>query len=150
MVSNARLDLPDPESPVTTMRRSRGTSSEMSRRLCTRAPCTAMVVRTAFGAPWPSPFEEGEEDAAFFRFRFPAGLEVIGWFSRVEERQFLHVEVALLREAYRRAGLAEESLVRQVLTGGGHAAHVEVPLEMVLDVPARPRLADLAQVVEHQ
>src|SRR5206468_8039396 len=45
MVSNARLDLPEPESPVTTMSRSRGISTEMFLRLCTRAPCTAMVVR---------------------------------------------------------------------------------------------------------
>jgi hypothetical protein len=33
MVSNARLDLPDPERPVTTMRLSRGISTEMFFRL---------------------------------------------------------------------------------------------------------------------
>src|SRR5687767_7454609 len=47
MVSNARLDLPEPESPVTTTRLSRGISSEMFFRLCTRAPWTAIVVRAA-------------------------------------------------------------------------------------------------------
>ena len=52
MVSNARLDLPEPESPVMTIRLSRGISSEMFFRLCTRAPCTAIVVRgAAFTAP---------------------------------------------------------------------------------------------------
>src|SRR4249920_771354 len=46
MVSNARLDLPEPESPVTTISLSRGISTEMFLRLWTRAPCTATVVRT--------------------------------------------------------------------------------------------------------
>src|SRR2546427_320609 len=38
MVSNASDDLPDPESPVKTMIRSRGSSSETFFRLCSRAP----------------------------------------------------------------------------------------------------------------
>src|SRR6476660_4424412 len=38
MVSNARLDLPEPDRPVNTIRESRGRSSEMSLRLCSRAP----------------------------------------------------------------------------------------------------------------
>src|SRR5680860_791258 len=38
MVSKARLDLPDPERPVMTMKRSRGSLREMSLRLCSRAP----------------------------------------------------------------------------------------------------------------
>src|SRR3954451_11927657 len=38
MVSNAKLDLPDPESPGNTISASRGRSSETSRRLCSRAP----------------------------------------------------------------------------------------------------------------
>ena len=49
MVSKARLDLPDPESPVTTISRSRGISTEMFLRLCTRAPWTAIVVRADAG-----------------------------------------------------------------------------------------------------
>src|SRR3954449_5656503 len=38
IVSNASDDLPDPESPVNTIRESRGRSSETSLRLCSRAP----------------------------------------------------------------------------------------------------------------
>src|SRR6185369_6845526 len=124
MVSNARLDLPDPDSPVTTTRRSRGISTEMFLRLWTRAPCTATVVRAAaFGA--------------FFGFCFPAVLEAIPRLSRVEEGDFLHLDVAPLRELDRRGRLADQALVREVLAGRGHVAHVEVPLEMVLDLGAR-------------
>src|SRR3954447_16152608 len=38
IVSNARLDLPDPDRPVNTIRESRGSSSDTSLRLCSRAP----------------------------------------------------------------------------------------------------------------
>src|SRR5215212_5827155 len=38
IVSNASDDLPDPDRPVNTIRESRGRSSEMSLRLCSRAP----------------------------------------------------------------------------------------------------------------
>src|SRR3954467_14829344 len=38
IVSNARLDLPDPDRPVNTISESRGRSSETSLRLCSRAP----------------------------------------------------------------------------------------------------------------
>src|SRR5438445_11679982 len=100
MVSKARLDLPEPESPVTTMRLSRGISSEMFLRLCTRAPCTAIVVRAAaFGAPLlpfdpcsAPPWEGGEvEGAAFLRLRFTAALEAILGFPHVEECEFLYL-----------------------------------------------------------
>src|SRR5579875_576232 len=40
IVSKARLDLPDPDSPVNTIRESRGRSIETSLRLCSRAPRT--------------------------------------------------------------------------------------------------------------
>src|ERR1700749_1250287 len=40
MVSKARLDLPLPDSPVKTIRASRGRSRLTSRRLCSRAPRT--------------------------------------------------------------------------------------------------------------
>ena len=40
MVSKARLDLPLPDSPVMTVSRSRGSSTVMSLRLCSRAPRT--------------------------------------------------------------------------------------------------------------
>src|SRR5271157_1971946 len=42
MMSKARLDLPDPESPVTTVRVPRGISTSMFFRLCCRAPRTVM------------------------------------------------------------------------------------------------------------
>ena len=42
MVSNASEDLPEPLSPVMTTRRSRGISTEMFLRLCSRAPVTAI------------------------------------------------------------------------------------------------------------
>src|SRR6266516_4833721 len=110
MVSKARLDLPEPERPVTTMRLSRGISSEMFLRLCTRAPCTAIVVRAAvFGAVFPP-------------FRFTAALEAIPGSPHVEECEFLHFEVALLREVDGRRGLADQPLVRQVLARRGPAA----------------------------
>src|SRR4051794_12756213 len=40
MVSKARLDLPEPDRPVITVRLSRGISTSMSFRLCSRAPRT--------------------------------------------------------------------------------------------------------------
>src|SRR5829696_2409478 len=40
IVSKARLDLPEPDSPVNTIRLSRGRSRWMSLRLCSRAPRT--------------------------------------------------------------------------------------------------------------
>src|SRR5215208_2357686 len=42
MVSKAREDLPEPESPVITVKRSRGMSTLMFFRLCWRAPLTLM------------------------------------------------------------------------------------------------------------
>src|SRR5207245_1040328 len=42
IVSNARLDLPLPDSPVITIRRSRGSATVMSLRLCSRAPRTTI------------------------------------------------------------------------------------------------------------
>ena len=47
IVSKARLDLPDPDSPVKTISASRGRSSETSLRLCSRAP--RMIRRSATG-----------------------------------------------------------------------------------------------------
>ena len=43
MVSNASDDFPDPDSPVKTIRRSRGSSIETFLRLCSRAPRTTSV-----------------------------------------------------------------------------------------------------------
>jgi hypothetical protein len=44
-VSNASELLPEPESPVTTVRVLRGIDTETLRRLCCRAPRTSMCVR---------------------------------------------------------------------------------------------------------
>src|SRR3954454_21455742 len=43
MGANASDDLPEPERPVKTMSLSRGSSREMLRRLCSRAPRMVMV-----------------------------------------------------------------------------------------------------------
>src|SRR6516162_6071668 len=98
MVSNARLDLPEPESPVTTMSLSRGISTEMFLRLCTRAPCTAMVVRAE----------------ALDEFRLAGDLEAIRSLLEVKEGQFLHFDVALLGEVHRCGGLADKPQVGQI------------------------------------
>src|SRR5262249_7570016 len=102
MVSNARLDLPDPESPVTTTRLSRGISTEMFLRLWTRAPCPAMVVGTAGRRFWSRLVMCGIDDSARSRAARPI---------EVEERQFLDLERALLRQPDRRRGLADQALV---------------------------------------
>src|SRR5215467_3323778 len=71
MVSKARLDLPEPDRPVITMSLSRGISSEMFLRLCTRAPCTATVVRAVDrGAATPL------EERFFFMGRSPCAVSL--------------------------------------------------------------------------
>src|SRR4051794_22541887 len=50
IVSKARLDLPEPDKPVNTIRASRGRSRLTSRRLCSRAP--RIVKRSATGQPF--------------------------------------------------------------------------------------------------
>src|ERR1035437_569898 len=51
MVSKGSEDLPEPESPVTTVRVLRGMATEMLRRLCWRAPRTVMwVIAMRFGS----------------------------------------------------------------------------------------------------
>src|SRR6516225_3472234 len=99
MVSNARLDLPEPESPVTTTSLSRGISTEMFLRLWTRAPCTAMVVRAAALDPPRLAFDRG----------------VIRTSLEVEEGQLLHLDVAPPGELHRGGSLADEAQVGQVL-----------------------------------
>src|SRR5215467_8273368 len=47
IVSKARLDLPEPDSPVNAIRESLGRSSETSLRLCSRAPRTTRRSATA-------------------------------------------------------------------------------------------------------
>src|SRR5215471_2240511 len=101
MVSKARLDLPEPESPVTTTRLSRGISSEMFFRLWTRAPCTAIVVRAAV---------------------LVTVREAILWFSpgghrpplqKTKECELLHFDVALPGQTGRGRSLADEPLIRE-------------------------------------
>src|SRR5713101_9035120 len=64
MVSKAREDLPEPESPVMTVRELRGISTLMFLRLCWRAPRTTSFVRPMIpnapstGAPAPSEHTE--------------------------------------------------------------------------------------------
>src|SRR5438552_350594 len=131
MVSNARLDLPEPESPVTTIRLSRASSSDTFFRLWTRAPCTAMVVR----------------GATFAMTGF--GLELIGNLRDVEKSQLLHIHIALFGEPHRQRRLAEEPLVSQILAYPGHAADAEVALEVVFNFGCRARLAHFSQVLDH-
>src|SRR5260370_27434195 len=116
MVSKARLDLPEPDRPVITTSLSRGISTDIFLRLCTRAPFTAMVVR-----------------ATVLAVAMPV-LEFIRLFPQVDERELLHQNVALLREVHGRGGLADEPPVRQVPTRRGHAFHVPVPLAPRLDL----------------
>src|SRR5258708_15562120 len=103
MVSKARLDLPDPERPVITVKLSRGISSEMSLRLWTRAPCTRMVVRRAV-------------------------LAATATLVDIEERQFVNLHVASLREPHRQWRFPDQSLVGQILARAGHLAQTVVPL----------------------
>src|SRR5712691_3435916 len=69
MVSKASDDLPDPESPVKTMIRSRGSSSETFFRLCSRAPritslSLTLVTIPAQGSEHTFPLAGGEPDGA--------------------------------------------------------------------------------------
>src|SRR3954465_2525950 len=137
MVSNARLDLPDPDSPVTTIIRSRGSSTETSRRLWTRAPWTAIVVR---GPGRPAIVLRGPGRSAALAITRLRG----------EERQLFDGDVAPLVQQDRRGRLADQAEVRQVFARGGHAAHIEGLLEVILDVAARPDVAVLAQVGDHR
>src|SRR5579875_1495123 len=67
IVSKARLDLPEPDSPVNTIKASRGRSIEMSLRLCSRAPrttsrsATGPLLSALCGSAW----------ALFVRIMFP-------------------------------------------------------------------------------
>src|SRR5580692_4094900 len=100
MVSNARLDLPEPDRPVTTISLSRGISTEMFFRLCTRAPCTAMVVRAA----------------ALLVAVLVTVWVAIARFLQVDERLLLYQHVAPFRELQRRGSFANQTLVGQVFT----------------------------------
>ncbi len=53
-MSKAKEDLPDPDKPVKTMRESLGNSSEISFKLCSRAPRTINLSATADPCLWGS------------------------------------------------------------------------------------------------
>src|SRR4029077_10511948 len=99
MVSKARLALPEPDSPVITISLSRGISTEMFLRLCTRAPCTAMVVRAA---------------ALPGEFRLAVDLEAIRSILEEKERQLLHFDTAPPGKLHRRRCLADKPLIGQI------------------------------------
>src|SRR5215207_1510645 len=130
MVSNARLDFPEPDNPVTTTRRSRGISTEMFLRLWTRAPWTATVLRTA-----------GRRDRA--------ESPPIGQIRGEKERQFLNVDGAPPREARGDRRLANQGAVGKILAGRDRTAEIEVLLEVILDLLARTRLARVAQILDN-
>src|SRR5579883_2487575 len=132
MVSKARLDLPEPERPVITIRRSRGSSSETFFRLWTRAPCTAIVVRAA-GL------------AAAVRV-----LPGIGWRAPTEKCEFVHVDVAPLGEPDGERRFADQPEVGQVFAGAGNAFDAEVALEVVFDFGGGAGFGDLLQVFENR
>src|SRR5262245_8734651 len=111
MVSNARLDFPEPERPVTTTRQSRGISSEMFLRLWTRAPWTPIVVRAARGAAGTRVSGCRVSGSSGRR----TGSEVIRRLSRMEEGDLLHRGIAPLRQADRGRRFDEQPPVRQVL-----------------------------------
>src|SRR6187455_3233459 len=97
MVSKARLDLPDPDRPVTTTSSSRGISSEMFLRLWTRAPWTAIVVRTAAFLVFPLRFAGISLRRRSLRPPLLVNRRRL-WMTRgrqVDERQLLDFDVAL-------------------------------------------------------
>src|SRR5262245_58844159 len=124
MVSKARLDLPEPESPVTTIRRPRGNSRQTFLRLWTRAPWTAMVVRGA-------------------DFMANLALPGIGNARSAEERHFMDVDVAAFGQPDRERCFADQSLVCKVFACAGHAFDAEVTLEIIFDLGSRASFADL-------
>src|SRR5262249_34655378 len=117
-------------------------------RLWTRAPWTAMVLRAEAFVPPGLAFAFGLP----FAFRLAFALEAIPirWALEGKKGDLLHFDIALPGELHRRGGLADEPLVGQVLARRGDAADVEVPPEVVFDLGARPRLADLAEVLDHR
>src|SRR5689334_5481365 len=139
MVSKARLDFPDPESPVTTVRLLRGISTEMFFKLWTRAPCTATEVRIAGGLEGP-PRRRGEPLAS------PAGLFAIG----KKECELLQRGGAALGRAHGRGRFHDVPLIRQVLTRRRHLDDAVGAGEVAFDFAGRADLARLAEIVEQR
>src|SRR5215813_13666663 len=75
MVSNARLDFPEPERPVTTVSRLRGISRVKSLRLCWRAP---RIVILSIAMKSRAQIEKNCRESRTFHFH--------GWVGRCQVR----------------------------------------------------------------
>src|SRR5215510_15548338 len=117
-----------------TTRLSRGISTEMFFRLCTRVPCTAIVVRT----PLVPTACAG---------RMSALLAIDPTWH--EERELLQRRRAALGGANRRGRLDDQVAIGEIFAGRRDALDSEVAREVVLDVARRSDLAGIAKVVEH-
>ena len=138
MVSKARLDLPEPDRPVTTTRLSRGIS--------TRDVLEVVDARALDG---DRRARGGSLASSRRRTRRHGVASAARSTRQVDERQLLHVDVAPLRQPHRRSTTLPISpwsarYSHAVVT----LADVEVPLEVILDLAARARFAGLAQVVD--
>src|SRR5262245_56783084 len=131
MVSKARLDFPEPDSPVITTRLSRGISTETFLRLWTRAPWTATEVRTA-----------GRRGLVV--------LLPIGQVRREEERELLDVDGAPHRQPRGNRRLANQAAVGKILARRQRPFETDVLLEVILDLLARTGLARLAEVLDNR
>src|SRR5262245_5770924 len=121
MVSNASELLPEPERPVTTINLSLGISRDTFFKLCTRAPCTAIVVRAA-----------GTFALAFVEDLIP-NLELIRRIPEVNKRHFLHFHVASLRQLHRSGRLADQTAIREVFASRRDAANAEIAFKIIFD-----------------
>src|SRR4051794_9020975 len=122
MVSKARLDLPDPDSPVMTISASRGSSTSMSLRLCSRAPEITICSETATGidSTHTNRCSRGENSADFAlssvmrnETRSHRGL------AGLAERQHGVVSASQLYEL----GYSKAAISRDVLAGRLHPLH---------------------------
>src|SRR5581483_7436082 len=119
MVSKARLDLPEPERPVTTIRRSRGNSIDMFLKLWTRAPWMAMVV---------------------------LALPLIGRLVLIEKCQLVDAGSAGLSQTHGQRGFADQALIGEVFADVSHAADAEIALEVIVNFGGGARFAYFLQV----
>src|SRR5258708_7369598 len=108
-------------------------------RLCTRAPFTAMLVRTAA-------FEDILSSDFWLLSSF--FLELTRLLSPVHEREFLHLHVAHLGQLDRGRDFADEPAIGQVFARSGHTLNPEVALEVIFDFSCGARFAHFLQVLE--
>src|SRR5579863_7730458 len=84
MVSNARLDLPEPETPVTTVSWLCGISQSMFLRLWTRAPRTTIdswPAETAIGGVLATSYLTSSRDSLARAAAGPWALAAVTWFE---------------------------------------------------------------------